>query len=47
MAIGAAATRLKWPMPRVTSRGLHANSRPAIHDSAALRVTCRASRNVQ
>ena len=36
---GAAATRLKCAVPRVTRIGLHANSRPASHDSASWPVT--------
>ncbi len=44
-ASGAAAATLKCPIPRVTSEGLHANTRPASHDSATPPVTWRASRN--
>ncbi len=44
-ASGAAAATLKCPMPRVTSAGLHANTRPASQDSGTRPVTWRASRN--
>ena len=46
MASGAAATRLKWPMLRVTSTGLQAKAIPATHASAVRPVTRRASRKV-